>query len=80
MSDYTFPSPAESIHRRDDDEMALGKCPRRFQRQLFLASDFPVVGLVNVRVAFEWIAPDLAALVKVAEHLWLQAALSATAR
>lgn len=32
--------------------MALGKCPRRFQRQLFLASDFPVVGLVNVRIAF----------------------------
>lgn len=45
--------------------MALGKCPRRFQRQLFLASDFPVVGLVNVRIAFSWLSPDLADGIKV---------------
>ena len=45
--------------------MALGKCPRRFQRQLFLASDFPIVGLCNVRVAFGWLEPELKEQVKV---------------
>ena len=40
--------------------MALGRCPRRFQRQLFLATDFPIVGLCNVRVAFGRLAPELA--------------------
>ena len=40
--------------------MALGKCPRRFQRQLFLATDCPIVGLCNVRVAFRRLAPELA--------------------
>ena len=32
--------------------MNLGRCPRRYQRQLVLGSTLPIVGLVNVRVAF----------------------------
>lgn len=39
--------------------MNLGRCPKRYQRQLFLGTDLPVVGLVNVRVAFGKLWPDV---------------------
>ena len=42
--------------------MALGRCRLRFQRQMFFATTFPIVGLVNVRIAFCWLWPEIDAL------------------
>ena len=61
---YRVPFVVATMREDRYARMALGKCPRRFQRQLFLASDFPIVGLVNVRVAFGCLSAKLSDALK----------------